>query len=308
MFFSGCRWYQSLEPPANSEESSAWFVAKGDLADVHPAIVNAGLSFAIAHGLDAQFRRAFERLRPHDFLESRATAEGRSVSFPIWEIANELVVAAYLERVLGWTFLDYEPVGRPPKRGDWLFRAPSGKEVFVEVKSITEPMGRGTTGVYSRSSKAPLIRRVLTRGYAQLPRDGPSTLIVLVALDDILRLPTGSIIHGDVFEALFGAVKITFRVMPFDPESMRMGPSLREMFVQKAKHRRMGAAVGLDIRGFGSPQPRLYVIHNPFAHDFARLNPSDFPGQAQLYFHDGIARFSSPMPVEDVWGRMNSSG
>lgn len=303
-FFAGAAWYDSLEPPSSDAEFSAWHLAKGDAMNVHPAILNVGLSFAAAHGLSSYFRKQFASLRPTEFLESRATVENRTVTFPIWEVGNELVVAAYLERVLGWTYLVHAPAGRPPKKGDWLFRSPSGKETFVEVKSVSEPMWRGSTGVFSRSSKAPRLRTILARAYGQLPREGYGTLIVLVALDDVLRLPHGSIMHGDLFEALFGEIQVKFNVMPYDPKSLRMGPSLREMFVQTSKHRLMGAAVGLDIGGFDVPEPRVYVIHNPFAYEHTRINPRDFPGQAQFYVRDSEACFVPPMPLEDVWAKV----
>jgi hypothetical protein len=63
-------------------------------------------------------------------------------------------------------------------------------------------------------------------------------------------------------------MQITFTVLPeYDPESVKLGPLFHDMFVQHGKHRRIGWAAGLIIRGLGQPGLRFYGIQNPYARD-----------------------------------------
>jgi hypothetical protein len=225
------------------------------------------------------------------------------VAFPVWEIANELVVARYLERVLGWQYVRHEPPGRHDHRGDWEFTSAS-RQVFVEVKSLRELMYLGNGGVYSRPDYRPRIRSALVRAYEQLPADGPATLVVLVG-NDLLKLPGGHLAHGDLFQALFGKTIITLKVLPFDPESVRVGPSFREMWVQGTKHRRLGCVAGLILSGMELPRPNFYAIHNPFAHTPVRLTQLDVEPATQFVVDEaGLGTVIEGIHPTEAWARM----
>ena len=171
--------------------------------------------------------------------------------------------------MLGWGFETYEPRGWRSGLGDWQFRTEAARQVFVEVKSLQEPMEPEGEGIYGgrRSDYRPQLRQAMRRAYRQLPNDGRATLVVLVGTDS-LSLPSGNIFAGDLFETLFGKIQISFSVMPFRPESMRMGPSLRHMFVHHKKNSRLGCVAGLRI---GGSSPHFYSIANPFAQPTVQL-------------------------------------
>ncbi len=257
-FFSGLEWYEGLSAPAG--EPSAWWVAKDGDPNVWVDILNAALAFAIEHDLAEVYRRRFAGISPQDLHHERAQREGRTCSFPIWEIANELLVARYLERVFTWRFDQHEPPGRQDRKGDWQFVTPSGEVVFIEVKSIREPEITG--GVFS-ANFTPKVRAVVARAYAQLPLDGRSVLVVLVGGGLTLDMPAGNPQLSWLFGALFGQFQIRFQVMPFDPSTVRGGPSFRDMTVhldQASAYRLCGGAPprrsgGTRIRVLRDSQP-----------------------------------------------------
>lgn len=283
-FFAGADWYESLAPPED-EQPSAWYLAKEPPEYWGPKALSAGLAFALEHGLESVYRARFAGIRPADLLPSRARAEGRSVCFPMEEIANELIVARYLERSCNWRFLRHEPPGRGTHVGEWEFDAPGCGRTFVEVKSIAEVPLPPRVG--SMPFFGPRLRKVMARAYRQLPRDRP-TLVVLVG-DYTLHAPAQNPMLGDLFGALFGQYEISFRVLPYVPDSVRAGPSFHDMFVQRGKHRAMGAVAamrmgGIDVPGFG-----FYVLHNPWAEPQVRLDPQAF-GNARQFVVDGEGR------------------
>lgn len=298
-YFGGLDWYEGLrEPRSKQDEPTAWYCAKDAVDDWYVLQLNAGLAFADEHGLHERYRKLFAGIRPPDLLPTRAKAERRTVSFPIWEIANELIVGRYLERVIGWQYREHEPRGRQQHRGDWEFESPRGRRVFVEVKSLQEPDGY-PGGVFNRSTCDPRIRDVLAGAYKQLPEDDRATLVILVG-QELVRVPAG-IMHGDIFQSLFGKMQVTFRVMPYDPESLRMSPSFRDMFTHGTKHRRLGAVAGLD-RGHLA----FYAIHNPYAHKEVRTNPDDFPSATQFIVDDnGRGEIVKGISRDEAWERFS---
>ncbi|MBY0491038.1 MAG: hypothetical protein K2R93_14440 [Gemmatimonadaceae bacterium] len=235
---------------------------------------------------------------------ARAKREQRGSTDPIWDIANELIVAAYLERLVGWTYLAHEPPGRGSHKGEWAFRTLSGRTVFVEVKSLHESEEL-PTGVYSRSVQGPRIRGVLKGAYKQLPNDDRATLVVLVSRGEVLRLPFG-ILFGDIFQSLFGQMQIRFPVgAAFHSGAMRMTPSFVDTFVQSGKHRQLGVVAGLSISGDERPKARFYAIHNPYARESCRLPPSDFDGIAQFVVDaNGTGVQLDGLSLEESWARI----
>jgi hypothetical protein len=302
-FFAGLRWYDELAEPKD-DEISAWRVAKWTDSAWWIDLLNAGLSFARVHGLESRFRASFASIRPQDLLHQRAQAEGRSVSFPIWEIANELIVAGYLERVCGWDLIQHEPAGHGARLGDWQFRSQSGRQVFVEVKSLAEMRPSGNS-VFNRGSYAPRLRGVLARAYRQLPADDRAVLVVLVG-DWLLEIPFG-IMHGDLFAALYGKYEVRFQAMVPDPQITYAGPSFREMMVHRGKHRRLGTVAGLITRGCDEPGPALYAIDNPFASPTQRLTESDLQDVRRFVVDDtGFGKEIAGVDPSECWGRMSS--
>lgn len=120
------------------------------------------------------------------------------------------------------------------------------------------------------------MRSVLKGAYAQLPDDGRATLVVMVG-QELTRIPFG-IMHGDIFQALYGQMQVTFNVMPYDPSSVRMGPSFREMFIHGSKHRRLGWVAGLAVTGMDDPALSMYSIQNPFSNESVSMPGSDYVG------------------------------
>lgn len=299
LFFGRLDWYESLLPPSN--KPSAWWIAKEADPNVWVDILNAALTFAVEHGLADVYRRRFAGISPQDLRHERAQREGRTCSFPIWEIANELLVARYLERVFGWRFDQHEPTGRRDRKGDWQFVTARGRVVFIEVKSVREPEITG--GVFS-ANFTPKLRAAVARAYAQLPLDHRGVLVVLVGGPLTLDLPARNPQLSWLFGALFGQFQITFQVLPFDPATVRGGPSFRDMTVHASKHRRIGCVAalrpgGMDVPGFG-----FYAIHNPYAHEEVKLLPQDF-GSALQFVVDAQGRgawVGEPHP--DVWVAM----
>lgn len=301
VLFGGLPWYEALRE-SDPSTWGAWRTAKATEPAYWIPLLNAGFAFAVEHDLVDCYRIKFGGISLGDLRVDKAERERRTSTFPIWEIANELIVARYLEKVLEWKFLKHEPEGRGSRRGDWEFVTPSRRHVFVEVKSLQEAEAR-ETGVYSRPDYGPRLRSVLKGAYAQLPDDGRATLIVLVG-KELMRIPFG-IMHGDLFQALYGRIQVRFRVMPYDPESVRVGPSFRDMFVHGTKHRRLGCVAGLAVGGIDVPVVRVYAIHNPYAYPAVKLVPDDLRNADQFVLDDdGHGQTVEATGRSDAWSRM----
>jgi hypothetical protein len=112
---------------------------------------------------------------------------------------------------------------------------------------------------------------------------------------------------GDLFGALFGDYAITFQVMPFDPNTVRGGPSFNNMTIQRLKHRRIGCVAALCPGGTFTPSYGFYAIHNPYAHDDVKLARQDFDDALQFKVDEqGRGRWAGDLhpPVRD---RMSES-
>lgn len=281
---------------------AVWRIARSDEPAWWVHSLTAAADFARQHGLLDYYRTKFRGISASDMRVEKARAAGRESTFPIWEIANELVVARYLERAMHWTLEEHEPSGYKSHHGDWQFLSPSGRQVFVEVKSLAEP-SPAMEGVYTRPSYRKRLRTVLKGAYAQLPQDGRATLVVLVGKESLKT--SHGIIHGDLFQSLFGQIQVYFRVLPYDPRSVRIGPSLRDMFVHGSKHRRLGCVAGMVISGLGLPSPRFYAIHNPYADEAVRLSTEDVADTEQIVIDDtGHGESMTGIDPDQAWSRM----
>jgi hypothetical protein len=234
--------------------------------------------------------------------DSAGEAENRSSVSPIWEVVNELVVGFLLERAVGWEFLQHEPAGHRKRVGEWEFRSPSGRVVFVEVKTLVEP--DRYPPVFNRAVATGRLTQVLRRAYRQLPRDDRSTLVIIVGTGLILEASHG-IYHSDLFQTLFGRIQITFQVLPYVEGSERMAPAFREMFVHQHKHRRLGAVAGLAVGGTATPGLGFYVINNPFADDDCQLAEDDFSHLWRFWIdREGVGLEKDGASGTDLWARV----
>ena len=281
----------------------AWRLTRSNERAWWRELLIAAASFARDHGLVSHYRRRFAGVAAREISDSAGKVHHRSAVAPIWEIANELVVGVYLERVLGWTLELHEPEGFRGRRGEWQFATPRGRPVFVEVKSLIESE-IVVTHVFSRGVATRRLTSVLRGAYRQLPDDGRSTLVVVVGNGLILEISRG-IMHGDLFQTLFGRVVVTFQVLPYVEGSERMGPTFREMFTHAGKHRRLGCVAGLTIGGLDFPSLGFYAIHNPFADPEVRLHSSDFEDTRQFWVdEDGFGQESQGIHPRVAWGRI----
>ncbi len=303
-YFGSAPWYRDLGEPT-SGEPSAWHLAKAPPSRTHVALANMGLEFAEEHGLRHSYSAKFAGIPRAELTPERATTQARSVTFPISEILNELIVGALLKRGLGWTFAGHEPPGHRSNRGDWEFTLECGRRVFVEVKSLSEP--QHGSGPFWRSSAAPRLSNVLKRSYRQLPLDDRATVVVLVADGGaLLDIPNG-IEHGDLFQAFFGQTVIQFDFDGMQLHSPRLTSTFREMYVQRNRNRRLGAVFGLEFRGIGLPVPNLYALHNPFAHSCSSLPLVATVDLARFYVAvDGEPHFDRGVGGEALWQRCAS--
>lgn len=303
LLFGYSAWYKALTEP-EEDVSSAWHVAKNPLGDWPVQLLAAAAAFAIDHDVLSIYRERFAAIPGASLGLERARAKHRTVSGPIWEIANELIVGRYLERVFGWQYETHEPLGNAGRRGEWQMCAPSGRLVFVEVKTLNE---REITvdASYHKPDYRERIQTVLhKRAYPQLPTDDRSTLVVLAGNGEALRTTHG-VVHGDLFAAMFGRVGIHFSLEGPQATNFRMAPSLREMFVTPAKHRRMGCVAGLEIKGCAFPRLDFYAIHNPFALPAQRLDPADLADATQYAFReDGSNGLRQGLQPIVAWRRM----
>ncbi len=287
MFFGGFKWYDCLDEPA-ADEPSAWGVVKGDPSELYARLLNAALGFARSHGLSATYRPRFGGLRSGDLTLNHAKRAGQTPSFPVWTIANELLAARYLERVLGWQLRKHEPGGRDTHRGEWEFNARHGGRVFVEVKSMREPLHVDRQGVSTATNDyTGRVSAAVGRAYRQLPTAEAATLVVLVGRSPLALVP-GAPFLGDVVSAMFGRFQVSMNVMPYDPSSVKAGPSQREMFVQPKKNRKLGAVSALIPGGADEPALAFYTVHNPFANPSARLPSESLGSGKQLAFDERL--------------------
>lgn len=297
LLFDGSEWYQSLEPPTDNA-ASAWFMSKqpGNWA---AEVLSVAARFAAQHDLLEHYRGCFQGIRFQDLLPERAKANRRSVTSPIWVIAHELIVAAYLQNVLGWIYVLHEPPGYKTTRGDWEFVTPAGRHVFVEVKTAEEPDVVETAGVFSRGVKSKQLREIIRGAYKQLPDDGRANLLVIVGRE-MLEISHG-IELGDLYQTLFGEYQIRFRPFEDDPK-FRGGPSMRDMQIHGTKHRRIGCIAGMHLYGSDFPRIGFYVIDNPFAYKGTRLDRRAFHNAIGLHFDDsGQGRFGKGLSLGEVW-------
>lgn len=302
LLFSGLDWYEELEEPQD-DIPSAWFRTKGHLTWAGQ-LLSVAAEFASSHGLLDAYRTRLAGIDRADLTVARAKAFSRAVSSPIWVIVHELIVACFLERVLGWQYLSHEPSGNKKTRGDWEFATAGGEVVFVEVKTAEEPEIYEDSGAFSRSPRDKQIRGILKGAYKQLPDDGRKTLVVIIGRE-MLGIPYG-IIHGDVFQTLFGQFQVRFR--PFEEDAkLRGGPSFRDMLVHGTKHRRLGCIAGFELSGLDFPQLRFYAIENPFSNRTNRL-AADSLQYARRYVVDaaGVGQEHTGLSHEDAWNRMSN--
>ena len=299
-FFDGFDWYERLRPPKGSE-STAWWLAKGPANDdMWVKLLHTALSFAQRHELVSAYRARFGGLHFDDLSLPRAKSEARTQTFPIWEIANELVVGCYLERVFEWQLTHHQPAGKGKKKGEWQFRTRTGRSVFVEVKSLSEPIVKATTGAFAMRINAPRITQVLKKAYRQLPADGRGTLVVLVGNRPLWAHPAVPLV-GAVPAALFGYFGVRLKVMPYDPADSQAGPSFYDMFVQHRKNRGLGCVAALRPGGADEPTLAFYAIHNPYAQEGVRLAAADLPRAWQLVFESEWGRFVGEDDPAGAW-------
>jgi hypothetical protein len=303
LLFADAPWYAALNADSPGMWG-AWRIAKSNEDAWWKHVLHVAAVFASEHNYLPAYRARFAGIPAAELTVDRAERDGRSSTDPIWDIANELIVARYLERVLKWQLEQREPAGRATRRGDWQFITRSGRSVFVEVKSLHEPESP-TASTYSCPVYTSRIRSVLKAAYSQLPDDGRATLVVLVSKGDLLRIPFG-IMHGDIFQSLFGQMQVTFQVMPYDPNSVRLAPSFHDMFVQGSKHRRLGLVAGMVISGMDEPGIRFYGVHNPFANEGCQIVDQDL-ASADRFFVDehGYGNSRDGISVSQVWGCMS---
>lgn len=285
LLFGDSEWFQDLE-----EESDdlwvLWRITRSAQQAWWRELLTAAACFASRHGLIQLYRQRFAGIPVPSMRDSVGEAENRNPLAPIWEIASELIVGLVLESTLGWTLLAHEPPGHRDRIGDWLFETPAGKPVFVEVKTLEEPVRYPS--VFAREPATDRLTNVLKGAYRQLPRDERATLVVVVGIGVSLILGTPhGIYHSDIFQTLFGRLQVRFPVLPYNEELQEMGPAFRDMFAHAGKHRRMGVVGGLILGGLDTPGVGFYVVHNPFADDACSLTPDDFP-QVSQYWVDAV--------------------
>lgn len=176
--------------------------------------------------------------------------------------------------------------------------------MFVEVKTLNEPQLTASTGVYSRAQQFSRVRNVLKGAYAQLPDDGSATLVILVGRGEILRAPR-TLIHGDLFGALFGQMQIRFKLHEFETSDLEIPLSLRDMFVQRGKHRRLGCVAGLAVGGMSIPKLEFYVIHNPYAYPAQAIAREDLSRATQFIVDaEGLGTVRPGIASREAWLRM----
>src|SRR5688572_19833468 len=89
-----------------------WRVTRSDEPAWWIGALNAAAAFAEEHGLLERYRAKFASIPVSELRTDKAEAARRSSVFPVWEIANELVVGRLLNRLLGWKLQVHEPAGR----------------------------------------------------------------------------------------------------------------------------------------------------------------------------------------------------
>lgn len=299
--FSGMAWYESIERPGDPSAQSAWYTAVDPEPEWNVCLLRAALSYCAEVRLWDDFRVRFAGIAPADVASARAVAEDRGADLPIWEIASELVVAAYLQHVCGWKLLRYEPPGNGLCRGDWEFESPSGRVTFVEVKTIRESVADyfGSGALQQAAKKC---QHVLARAYKQLPCDERATLVVLIGKHTVRPL-SGLMLSGP-FVALFGPYIVRFPIYTPNARISYAGPSFYDMLVGHTKRRRLGAVAGLSLRGLCEPTLEFYAIHNPFAHSACRLPSSDFGDHLQFPWTEGVGNEIGVLRPHEAWQKL----
>lgn len=303
--FSGIPWFDNLRKPQSLDEESAWYLLKDRDPEWYVCLLKVALRYAEERDVWSHYQARFQKISAKEFLPARIAADNRTAAFPIWEIASELVVAAYLEHVLGWRLKAHEPSGRGNAKGDWEFTTRTGRIVFVEVKTVREPPFRPSNNVFSRGSYANRLTETLKRAYIQLPDDGRATLVVLVG-DQYLR-PSWGIVQTDLFAALFGQFILQFPINSQRPKVSYAGPSFREMFLGRQKNRRLGAVAGLAIRGLFEPGLLFYGVHNPFAKRTVRLNQRALAAAWRVAWRGGSGRVIGKPNAPTAWAKMRAA-
>ena len=299
--FAGARWYEELAEPAR-DVPSAWHCTKSEM-NWAAQLLSVAADYAHERGLLDIYRARLAGISAVELTPERAKANSRSVSSPIWVILHELIVACYLERVLGWKFDKHEPAGYKSSRGDWQLTTQSGESIFVEVKTAEEAEFYGESGVFSRGVRYKQVRNILKGAYRQLPDDPRSTLVVVVGRDT-LEIPFG-IMLGDLFQTLFGAYQLRFR--PFEEDAPgSAGPSFHDMLVHGTKHRRLGCVAGMNLSGLEIPRLGFYAIDNPYAEGGKRIREESFT-DARRFFIDrsGHGEDRNGLSHCDAWERMS---
>ena len=300
LLFDGCAWYQNLAP-SDDALPSAWYSTRGE-DEWAGLLLSSAAAFAQRHGLVEVFRKRFEGIHARELSPTRAASMERMVTAPILAIAHELVVACFLEKVMDWSFDKHEPLGYKGARGDWEFITPSGRSVFVEVKTIEEPEFTERNGFINPEPELARIRSTVRHAYPQLPDDHRCTLVVLVGRE-IMGL-VGGILFSNLFQAMFGRFEVRFK--PFQPDrEFSGGPSMHNMLVHTTKHRRVGCAAGMHIVGTDVPHVLFYAVDNPYANPEKRIPHDDLANANRFLAYPAGGTEARGLRMYEVWERMS---
>jgi len=73
------------------------------------------------------------------------------------------------------------------------------------------------------------------------------------------------------------------------------------MFVQEKKNRKLGCVAALRPAGLEEPTLAFYAIHNPYAHESARIDPRAFGDSWQLAFNGDKGQFVGADDPAGAW-------
>jgi hypothetical protein len=302
LLFEDAAWFSALTQHT-PDMWVLWRVTKTQEQAWWRELLIAAAAFARDHDLLIRYKKAFAGIRSGDLSDSAGDRDHRSPVNPIWEIAYELIVGLFLEHGLGWRYLGHEPRGHRSHVGDWAFEAPSGRSVFVEVKSVLEPEMRGS-GVFSRGPAMVRLTAVLRGAYKQLPRDSRSTMVVLAG-NGLATTMAHDVMFTDLFQTLYGRMQVSMSVLPYVEGSARVGPSFYDTFANAGKHRRLGCVAGLHVAGNEQPGLVFYAIHNPYADQSSQLTSEDF-GDALRFWVDeaGNGQELGDVRAREFWSKI----
>lgn len=277
--FSGMCWYDSLEPPLAGERS-AWFQFKAPMdADevftCRPSreLLNDVLQYTQLRCVWEHYDQRLHGVSAKSLTPEEADSQGKSVTAPLWEVLNEPFAALFLERVLGWSYIEHEPPGKDRRRGDWMMATESGDTVFVEVKTTSEaPRGAGAFDYESQ------VWNAVDGAHRQVSR---ATATLVVVCDDVgvdfSDIADQDELFSPFVKVLFGEEVIAIPVgpgveqdaitFPFRPRARWFGSLLH---VGAVMH------LGRQIRELGTIDARCRVYPNPAAQQHARILASDF--------------------------------